>query len=145
MTYLFAVRENSCWQKHPQLRRNHSYQDLGWDFLYEISGNIFKRQFYNDVSNRFAFYRFSEAFLCPLIPQCSHIRSCELIGVPFKQGLLFRNLTHLKRNEIMLTPFNSSAAQALLSVYTQELPNIYFSESSGYNSIHGLNKVAVLP
>ena len=77
---------------------------------------------------------------------CSHIRRCDLIGVPFKKSLISKPLAHLKRNdEIMPSSFDSSAAQALLSVYTQELPNILFSESSDYDSIHGLSRVAVFP
>ena len=45
MTYLFAVRENSCWQKHPQLRRNHSYQIWGEIFFTKFLEIFFKVNF----------------------------------------------------------------------------------------------------
>ena len=63
---------------------------------------------------------------------CSHIRRCDLIGVPFKKSLISWPLAHLKRNdEIMPSSFDSCPAQALLSVYIQEYYQTYFFSVTG--------------
>ena len=90
------------------------------------------------TSNLFAIKRYKEASLCPVVAIETYIRICDLIGIPIRQGFLFRPIN--PSGEIMPTFFDSSAAQARLSVYTQQLPHIFGGRRT---TLHGMSGCAI--
>ena len=73
------------------------------------------------TTNMFALKRYKDPSLCPVVAIEVYVRMCEFLGVPIKQGFLFRPTS--PTGDILTGPLDSSAAQARLSLYVQQLPH----------------------
>ena len=95
---------------------------------------ILTKSLRDGTSNLFAIMRYREASLCPIAAIETYIiRLCSLIGVPVRQGFLFRPVNPSR--EILPTSFDSSATQARLTSYTQQLSHIFNDRRI---ALHGL-------
>jgi hypothetical protein len=71
----------------------------------------------------FALKRYKDPSLCPVVAVEVYVRMCDFLGIPIRQGFLFRPTS--PSGDILVGPFQSSAAQARLSLYVQELPQMF--------------------
>jgi len=71
--------------------------------------------------------------LCLVAAIETYIPICDLIGALVRQGFLFRPVN--PSGEILPTSFDSSAAQARLKSYTQQLSHIF---KNRWITLHGL-------
>lgn len=70
-------------------------------------------------TNMFALKRYKDPGLCPIVALEVYARICDHLGIPIRQGYLFRPTS--RSGEVSSLPWDSSAAQARLSFYTKEL------------------------
>lgn len=85
------------------------------------------------TSNMFALKRYKDPSVCPVNAMEVYVRMCDLLGVPIRQGFLFRPTS--PSGDILMGPFDSSAAQARLSIYAKDSPHIFQHRRV---TIHGL-------
>ena len=86
------------------------------------------------TSNLFALKRFTQdSSLCPISATESYIAICESMGIALGQGFRFRPLNAAR--EVVNLPFTAKAAQARLSFYAKQLPNVFTDK---HPTLHGL-------
>ena len=71
----------------------------------------------------FALKRYKVQALCPIIGIETYIKLCNLLYVPIRQGFLFRATN--RTADLTDKTFDSDTAQARLSFYSQQPPEIF--------------------
>jgi integrase len=99
-----------------------------------LFNHVLTKTLRDGTSNLFSLKRYRrDPSLCPVTAIEVYIAVSELMGIPLRDGYLFRPLT--PSGEVALTPLDSTAAQSRLATYVQLLPHVFGKRRI---TLHGL-------